>query len=260
MDDTRQILHLTDCHLLADREGKLHGWSVAAAFECVLAHALDRYPETDAIVLGGDLVDDESDAGYHWLNDVLATTARPVLAIAGNHDDPQAMARRLDSAVVHDQLCLGGWRLIGLCSHRPGHEDGLIGSAALHDLEARLAADRSPTLVCVHHPPFAVGSAWIDAMGLNDGPALRAVLARHAHVRGVLAGHVHQASQHRLEHSLGWTTPATMRQFLPGSPDFAEDPTRPPGYRWLALEADGRITTTVHRCPMVQGPERRGTD
>lgn len=258
MGATLEVLHITDCHLIADRGARLHGWPVATAFEHVLGHALERYPEADAIVLGGDLVDDESEAGYRWLDAMLAATGRPVLAIAGNHDDPQSMPRLLGSAIVHDRLCLGGWRLIGLCSHRPGREDGLIGHAALQALDAQLATDHAPTLVCVHHPPFAVGSAWIDAMGLSDGAALRSVLARHSHVQGVLAGHVHQASQHRLDGSYGWTTPSTMRQFLPASPVFAEDPAHAPGYRWLALNADGSITTTVHRCPMVHGGQRSG--
>ena len=247
MTDDITLLHLTDPHLLAEPGARLHGWDVAAAFQRVLDEALAAHPDADAIVLGGDLVDDESEAGYRWLNARLHALARPVLAIAGNHDDPSVMAAHLTAAVVHDTLEIGDWRLVGVSTHCSGHESGRIGKAGLARLDAGLDDRRTPTLVCLHHPPLEVGSAWIDAIGLTDRDAFAAILARHAHVRGLLCGHVHQAGEYRLDHRAVWTTPSTMRQFRPGSPMFAEDTDRAPGYRCLRLGAAGEITTRVHR-------------
>lgn len=246
------VLHLTDCHLLAEPGARLHGHDVAADFRRVLDAALADHPQTEAIVLGGDLVDDESVAGYRWLDAGIAAAGRSTLAIAGNHDDPRAMARHLTSAVVHDTLTLGAWRLIGLCSHRPALDSGRLGPAALDALAADLAAHVAPTLICIHHPPFDVGSAWIDGIGLVDREALRAVLGRHRHVRGILCGHVHQAVTTDLDGVPAWSTPATMRQFRPGSEEFAEDHQRGPGYRCLRLAPDGGITTTVHRLAQTE--------
>ena len=48
---------------------------------------------------------------------------------------------------------------------------------------------------------------------------------------------------HRMHEKMGENR--TCAQFLPGSEDFALD-TRPPGWRWLELHADGRIETQVH--------------
>ncbi|MGN8160422.1 metallophosphoesterase [Salinisphaera sp. RV14] len=246
------LLHITDLHLLAEPGSRLHGWDVSATFDRVLAEALATHPEADAVVLGGDLVDDESTTGYRWLDRRLHTLARPVLAVAGNHDDPAAMAEQLTCAAVHDVIGVGGWRLIGLDSHVPGSDAGRIGPRALAGLDRTLQADPAPALICVHHPPLDVGSAWIDAIGLVDRDALRATLARHPRVRGVVCGHVHQAGEYRLDGYPVWTTPSTMRQFRPGSPTFAEDSARPPGYRCLRLGADGEITTTVHRVPATR--------
>lgn len=258
------LLHITDPHLRAQPGARLHGWDVAAAFERVLAQAIADHPRADAVVLGGDLVDDESAAGYRWLNTRLAALELPVLAIAGNHDDPQAMAQHLRAAVVHGVLAVGGWRLIGVSSHRAGADSGRIGATQLARLEADLAADDAPTIICLHHPPLDVGSAWIDAIGLTDRDALRAVLSRHGHVRGLLCGHVHQASEQPLDGRPVWTTPATMRQFQPGSAAFAEDRARAPGYRCLELGVDGMITTTVHRVSAAEtwaaGSVREKTD
>lgn len=252
MADPVTLIHITDPHLLGNPSARLGGWDVTAAFERVLDAALAAHPDAGAIVLGGDLVDDESAAGYHWLDQRLAGLGRPVLAIAGNHDDPHLMAEQLSAAVVHDALAVGPWRLIGVSSHQSGQESGRVGEAGLAYLEARLAADAAPTLVCIHHPPFDVGSAWVDGIGLTDRRALMTTLDRHAHVHGLLCGHVHQAHRAEFEAMTAWSTPSTMRQFLPHSRDFAEDTTRTPGYRCLQLAADGSITTAVHR--LASGP------
>jgi Icc protein len=241
------VLHITDPHLLREPGAQLHGWDVAAAFERALSAALAAYPAAEAIVLGGDLVDDESAAGYRWLDARLIACGRPILAIAGNHDDPRTMAEHLFSTVVHGVLRLVPWRLVGLSSHRPGQENGRIGDTQLAQLEATLAADSAPTLVCVHHPPFAVGSVWIDAIGLTDADALTAMLSQYAHVRGILCGHVHQSAEHCIDGIPAWTTPSTMRQFRPGAMDFAEDTEHGPGYRSLRLTAGGDVITSVHR-------------
>lgn len=245
------LVQLTDPHLLADPAGRLNGWRVAAAFDAVAAAARTRFPGPDALLLTGDLVHDESEAGYRWLASRLRGWA-PVLAIPGNHDDPATLTKALRPDAGVGETRLGGWRLHLLDSRMPGRDDGRVGPAQRARLEAALAVTDDPALVVVHHPPVAVGTAWIDALGLTDGEALRALLRQRPAVRGVAAGHVHQAVDRRVD---GWrllTTPATCRQFRPGSRDFAEDRRRAPGYRMLRLHADGRLTSRVFRIPAAR--------
>lgn len=243
-----EILHVTDPHLLAAEHARLHAWPVEASFDAVLAAALRRYPDCAALALGGDLVDDESVAGYRRLDARLHALGRPVLAMAGNHDDPTRMQQHLGTATVHGVLDLGGWRLIALDSHQPGTASGRLGETRIEALAHTLGAspDR-PTLVFVHHPPVAVGSAWVDAIGLEDGDALRACLAGQPQVRAVVCGHAHQAARMDCGGFECLVTPSTMRQFRPGATTFALDPKRGPGYRGIRLYADGRWQTRVHR-------------
>jgi Icc protein len=249
MSTALQLIHLTDFHLLAEPAARLHGWHVEQAFCQVLEDARRRWPQAAAYVLGGDLVDDESRLGYARLDTHLARLDRPVLAMAGNHDDPAAMADALAHARVHEPLHLGGWQLIALDSHMKGSEAGRIGPAQLQRLDRALADCGRPTLLFVHHPPVAVGSAWIDAIGLTDRDALETIVARHPHVRAVVCGHAHQAFEGILADRPCLITPATMRQFAPGAHEFAEDADRAPGYRWLTLAADGQLDTGVCRVP-----------
>lgn len=103
-----------------------------------------------------------------------------------------------------------------------------------------------PALCAGHHPPLACGSAWLDAIGLEDGATLLAWLKRHPQVRGMLFGHIHQALDRRQGALRLLGTPATSFQFRPGRARFALD-TRLPGYRTVKLWPNGRLTSRVSR-------------
>lgn len=246
---TLTLVQITDTHLLADPARRLHGWHVATAFETVLAAARRRFPWPDGLLLTGDLVHDESAAGYRWLAGRLDGWA-PAYAVPGNHDDPAAMRRSLGDTQVGGTARLGRWRLHLLDSRVPGQDGGRVGARQIDRLAAALTDE--PALVVIHHPPVAVDTPWIDALGLADSDELRALLRDRRAVRGVVSGHVHQAVDRWID---GWrllTSPATGRQFLPGSPTPAEDRGRAPGYRSLRLHADGRITSRVYRVPAAR--------
>lgn len=248
MNHTHSILHLTDPHLLADRQARLHGWAVQSAFDQVLTAALQAYPTADALLLGGDLVDDQSAAGYQRLDAQLAALDMPVLAIAGNHDAPQRMRRYMPHVRVHDRLCLDNWQLIGLNTHIPGQDAGTIAPDSLALLDHCLTTDDRHALIGLHHPPWHLHSRWMDAIGLTNPEALRRPLDAAQQGVGLVCGHAHQQAAHTLCNRLAWITPSTMRQFLPRSDAFAED-IAAPGFRQLSLHPDGRITSCVHRVP-----------
>lgn len=257
MKDTLCILHLTDPHLLADRHARLHGWLVQSAFDQVLTAALQAYPDADALILGGDLVDDESIAGYRRLDTQLAALGIPVLAMAGNHDAPQRMRRLMPHVRVHDRLRLDGWQLIGLNTHIDGQDAGTLDPSSLALLDYCLATDDRHALIGLHHPPWPLGSRWMDAIGLTNPEALHRPLDNSQQSVGLVCGHAHQEAAHALWKRPAWITPSTMRQFLPQSDEFVED-TAAPAFRQLTLHADGRMTSRVHRVPEARSASPRG--
>jgi Icc protein len=101
-----------------------------------------------------------------------------------------------------------------------------------------------PVMVCLHHPPLPVGSAWLDSVGLTNADELLAVLDRHPTVRLVLGGHVHQEYVQRRRGALVLATPSTCAQFTPRTERCVMD-LKPPGYRWLDLLPDGGVRTEV---------------
>jgi Icc protein len=258
---TLRLLQLTDTHLYGNPDGRLLGQNTRRTLELVLEHALATAWPVDRVLLTGDLVHDESREGYRYLAERLGRLGVPCNGLPGNHDAPRVMAGTLDGGVVSAARSVrcGAWNLVFLDSTVPGAEGGHLADAELRGLETALGAHpEAHALVCLHHQPVPVGSAWIDTMALDNPGELFGVIDAHPQVRGILWGHVHQDYN-------GWRgrvrllgTPSTCVQFLPGSDVFALD-ERPPGYRWLELSPDGRIETGVERIAAYPDPLRLQT-
>lgn len=246
-----RLIQCTDLHLFAAPDAEYRGVVSHASLGAVLAAARARHFPADALLLTGDLVDDESAAGYALLQRLVAPLAVPVLAIAGNHDDEHALAA-LDRGTfrVGGVHRVGAWQLILLQTQTPGEVHGTLDAPQRRMLSAALAREPArPTLIALHHPPVAVGSRWIDALGLHDADAFWDILAPHPQVRAVVFGHAHQEHDSMRGGVRCLGTPATCVQFRVGSDGFAIDPTLGPGYRWFDLQPGGDFTTGVERLP-----------
>ena len=250
-----QLLQVTDPHLFGDPTRELYGLNTARSLRLVLEAALGAGRRPDAIVVTGDIGDDCSTAAYANFRRALAGCGAPVFCLPGNHDDPARMATLLDDRGF--QYCgrarLGAWGVVLLDTHVDGEASGRVAPQELARLDADLRAFADvPVLVCLHHLPVPVGSAWLDAVGLQNGPELLAVVDRHPQVRVVLAGHVHQAFDSRRAAVRLLATPSTCAQFAPRTPGCVMD-RRPPGYRWLRLFEDGTLDTWVDWLPALVG-------
>lgn len=242
-----QLLQVTDTHLFADPAREIYGTNTADSLRATLqaASALGRRP--DAVLVTGDVADDESRGAYLNFRRTLGELGVPVHCLPGNHDSPALMAELLDrdGFAYCGRVDLGGWRVVLVDSHVDRDPSGFVRAGELRRLDDDLrTADGRPALVCVHHPPLPLGSAWIDRVGLRNAAELLAVTDRHPNVRAIVAGHVHQQAERERGALRVLTTPSTYAQFTPGTADFLLD-DRPPGYRWLTLGADGTLATEV---------------
>lgn len=250
MTDSLRILHITDPHLHGTRDARLRGVDTNALFEATLAQALAEAPaggrRPDAILATGDLVQDETRAGYERFRELTGAPGVPVYVLPGNHDAPDLMRGLLSSAPF--QYCghavHGAWQLVMLNTFARNDDGGVLAPRELEFLEETLAGSDRHCLVALHHQPVPMGSRWLDGVGLRNAGEFLAVCDRHPNVRGIVWGHVHQASDRYRRDVRLLSTPSTCAQFRPGADDFALD-SLPPGYRWLELEADGTIDTAV---------------
>jgi Icc protein len=250
------LIQFTDLHLYSRPGGRLLGQDTKATLDLVLAAARTRHWPPDAVLLTGDLIHDERPFGYRCLRDWIDDLRVPTYCLPGNHDQPSLMAAHLepDAAEPFRAVAIGAWDLVLLDSTVPGSDGGHLAGETLSLLRRHLGTkSQRPVLVCLHHQPLPMGSRWIDTMIVDNGAELLALAQRHARVRGILWGHVHQTFDRFLGQVRLMATPSTCVQFLPGSDAFRLD-HQTPGYRWLELLPDGRIESGVERIAAYPEP------
>jgi len=254
MNSELRLLQLSDPHLFGRADRALRGVVTRTSLQAVLRHARAHHWDAEALLLTGDLVNDDA-AGYATVRELLGNLGKPVWCLPGNHDDAAAMGRELGAAPFeigghHD---LGSWRIIMLDSCVPGQALGRISAAELARLDAALAgAGERHVLVCLHHHPVRMASRWLDSVGLQNADEFFAITDRHPQLRAIVWGHVHQSYDSRRKGVRLLAVPSTCAQFLPHSDQFAVDPS-PPGYRRLTLRSDGTIDTEVLRVELQAG-------
>ncbi len=247
-----RIVQITDSHLFREEDGRLLGMNTRKSLGMVLELVRERSPDFDVLLATGDLSQDHSPESYQAFLDAMLSLHPPAMYwYPGNHDDVPCIRALLgqNSPVLQRVVIHEPWQLVLLDSTIPGKVPGHLGETEIQALDQALAARPDlHTLVCFHHQPVPVGCRWLDTQKIKDADALFEVIDRHANVRGILWGHVHQHIDRERQGVRLLATPSTCVQFAPDSEDFAVD-SEPPGYRWLELQADGSIETGVERVP-----------
>lgn len=246
-----QVLQLTDTHLFKDDSGQLLGVDTFTSLKDVIDFVLETKGAPDVVLLTGDLSQDETPASYQRLVELVRRIPAPKYYLPGNHDRPAVMAEVFaagQGAIEPDRgFVWGRWQIILLNSTIPDEVGGHLDTVELSRLEKSLSENPDLfAMVCLHHHPLSVSSSWIDTIGVDNGAELFEVIDRHANVRGLLWGHVHQQYDSKRQGVVLMATPSTCVQFRPKAAEFGVD-AQAPGCRWIELDEDGTISTEVHR-------------
>jgi 3',5'-cyclic AMP phosphodiesterase CpdA len=253
------ICQLTDLHI-RPRGQAANGVSetnmfTERAFRTVAAFR----PTPDLVVITGDLTESGMPEEYAYLAELIrAHLSMPVFVIPGNHDRRDNLRRGLGHlpGVTQDpefvQYAVEGMpvRLVMLDSLVPGANHGELTESQLAFLDRTLAAEPAkPTVVAVHHPPFACGIAHMDRINLHSAHAFAAVIARHRQVERIICGHHHRSIFARVAHTIASVAPSVAHQV-----ELSFDPLdrgaflfEPPAFqlhRWTA--EDGIVSHTAY--------------
>lgn len=241
-----RLIQFTDPHLFGGETESLRGVATLPALTRTIAHAQTHHWPVDAVLVTGDLVQDDP-GGYAHFRRIFSGLGKPVYVLPGNHDEPVAMRRELDRApfTMGGHVDQGPWRIVLLDSCVAGSAGGHLTERSLAELDASLkTAEGRHVLVCLHHHPVSMSSRWLDQVGLDNADAFFKVIDAHRNVRAIVWGHVHQSYEGLRKNVRLLGTPATCSQFVPRADDFAVD-RRPPAYRTFDLRADGTFVTDV---------------
>jgi 3',5'-cyclic AMP phosphodiesterase CpdA len=234
---------LSDLHVRVGSEDAEGARRVAATVRAAAAFA----PMLTAVVITGDIAENGTEREYDRAKELLAPLTMPIHVIAGNHDDPDALAAAFGST-PRWAARVGGLRLVGLDTTVPDSDGGALGEERLAWIGDTLAQDTAPTLLAMHHPPIETGVAAMDEMGLPaaDRAALGDVLAGAPQVRRVISGHVHRAVTGRIAGCPVTLSPSAERQLsldLAGGHDLRFT-NEPPAFM-VHVAVDGDVASHV---------------
>lgn len=199
-----KLLHVTDTHLQAQRDGLCYGTRPYERLEAALDSLCRLHADAEACLLTGDLADAGSEGAYRDLAALLARLPMPCWLLPGNHDERQALRRHFPDRVLADEagflqrvVPLSQGRLLLLDTVDAGRPQGRYCARRLDWLRARLdeaRCDGVPVWLAMHHPPMPVGIPSMDFYGLSEPEPLAALLRAYRDgIRHLLFGHVHRA-------------------------------------------------------------------
>ena len=244
------LVQLSDFHIGAEwAEGDPVAGLAAAVAE---VSRLGQRP--DAMLVTGDLSDNATEAEYKQVRELLAPLGAPLYVLPGNHDDRAALRRHFGVPGSGDELVqyaadLGPLRLVVLDTALRGLNPGTLDGERLRWLDAELArSPHVPTLVAMHHPPFATGvRPWDELGGIPPAEltALAEVVERHPQVRRLVSGHFHRTITGTVAGRPALVVPST---YVQGRLDFVmqeiELADEPAGFAAHAV-LDGEVVSHI---------------
>ena len=242
-----RIVQVSDCHVAADEDTLYRGLSAHRNLAAVLESVKRWSPEL--ILLTGDVSEDASPESYARVSHLLTACGIPVLALPGNHDDPQIMRDYFPAGPWGEPLlhALGNWRVVMLDSTERGKIGGILSAETIGWLENQWTSEPGVHyLVALHHQPVPVSAPWIDKYRLESPESFLNVLDRTAAVRCAIWGHIHHDIRLQRGDVPFLGAPSTAANSLPESERFSLDPAGP-ACRWLKLFPDGAVETGLLR-------------
>ena len=242
-----RVLHITDPHLFAVADGNLRGTVTHSTLAAVLNHYRNSGWNADIIAMTGDVIQDDTAEAYERFRQHMTPLGLPVYCVPGNHDIRPLMQQALTPPPFHycASVEIGNWLLTGVDSCLEGDAAGHISDEEMDRLAQTLSGTSAQHIaICLHHPPVAVGSQWLDQVGLRNSAEFLDLISSSGKVRTTLSGHVHQECSAECNGIEIIGTPSTCRQFKPGSNEFALD-DKPPAYRRVNLHTDGRVNSEL---------------
>jgi len=259
------VCQVSDMHLMAGGKLAYGVVDTAAHFRRCMAHIQALPQQPDVVVMTGDLVDSGKPEQYMLLREIIAPLSMPVYLIPGNHDDREALRAAfpdhaylnqfppfIQYAIEEHEL-----RIVAVDTVIPGQAGGELCAQRLEWLALTLAtAPQRPTLLLMHHPPFATGIGFMDEIGLANPEALAQVVAKHAQIERILCGHLHRPIQARFAGTLACTAPSTAHQITLDLAHAAPETftMEPPAYFVHAWNAQSGVVTHTAYVGDFAGP------
>jgi len=224
--DSLLIAQISDFHLKPPGVLAYRVADTAAALRRAVEHLNRRLPRPAAVLITGDLADEGAADAYGVLREILTGLAMPFCMVPGNHDHKGRLRAAFPEHTYLSGIaepdgrramccCIEDFplRLIGLDTVIPGEHGGGLSPGRLAWLDRVLAEQAAtPTLVFMHHPPFASGIGHMDGEIFIRKDDLADVIRRHPQVERLTCGHIHRAISRRFAGTVATVCPGIGMQ------------------------------------------------
>jgi len=222
------IAQISDVHLKPEGVLAYGVADTATALARSVKHINALNPGPDLVLATGDLVDEGAPESYNLLSQLLLPLKPPLFIVPGNHDRKASLRNAFPE---HDYLnhtleeegesyvCFTvetfPVRLVGLDTVTPGEHGGGLGRGRLAWLDRTLAErPDAPTVVFMHHPPFASGIGHMDKELFFGQQELARIIKKHPQVERILCGHVHRPVFRRFGGTIATICPGIGMQLV----------------------------------------------
>ncbi len=195
------LAQLTDTHILNPNSTEERWVDNNGRLAQAVASLNSETRRPDALLATGDLTNNAQPGELEELLRLLEPVEIPILALPGNHDDRAEIRGAFDMPWASDDnlswsIELDGLQIIGLDTTVPGEHYGDFDTERevwLADALSETAGQ--PTVIAMHHPPFASGIHWMDSTMLRRAEVFADLIKANRHVNRIFCGHLHRPIQ-----------------------------------------------------------------
>ena len=220
------IAQITDTHLRAKSSDDVAGTARAENLRRCIADISRRSPTPQVAIHTGDMTERGRADEFAHAREILEALDIPLLVIPGNRDGRDEMRRAFSD---HHYMPRNGsfisytvnefpMRIVALDSIDAHSPMGQVCVSRLDWLAETLASEPDkPTILVMHHPPFAVAADHPFAFhDVSNADALADVVSQHGQVVRVLCGHVHRPHETAWGGTIGSTMPSVAGDLRKG--------------------------------------------
>ncbi|MFO7710094.1 MAG: phosphodiesterase [Desulfobacterales bacterium] len=222
------IAQISDFHLKPEGVLAYDVADTTSTLTRAVQHINQLRPLPDVVLITGDLADEGAFESYELLRKILEALKPPFFIVPGNHDHKASLCK-----VFPEHIYLAGFsepdgkkaicytieyfplRLIGLDTVIPGEHGGGLDPGRLSWLERTLSQKpATPTVLFMHHPPFASGIGHMDREIFARREEFAAIIAKHPQVERLMCGHIHRAISRRFAGTTAVVCPGIGMQLV----------------------------------------------
>lgn len=194
------IAQVSDFHVVPYGQRLAHSIDTAALLQDAVKLLNTVKPPPDLVIGTGDLVENGRAEEYEQARSILAGLGMPFLPIVGNHDNRGRFRKAFanlgivfgPSQFAQFTYDLADLQIIALDTVREGSDDPEFCAERLAWLRHALNGAPASVLIAMHHPPFAIGMAFLNPADMSWSNELASVIRKSGKVKKIICGHFHR--------------------------------------------------------------------